>query len=845
MEKFMQKRVLNIFKGLVGVIILFLLIFGIKGFMGTFRISLLEKGLKNLSIEGLFLIIVIGLIAFLPMCFYDYLINRKLNLKISIKDIFKYGWIVNAVTIAAGLGDAAGIGLRTTFYKDKIEDKKVLIKEVSRISILNPVGLSILAIIYLIFYFNIRDIFTLSGVSIILVALYIPGVVIYNLIKHKDEKEIEYKYILGIAIASFFDWFLSTVLFFSILRIVGVDISFNNFFPVYILSMILGIASMLPGAVGAFDLSMLIGLNGLGIPKELAVLSLFLYRMVYYINPLIIAGILFIVDFWTNTNKKLKSVIEVVAGKTGFVLLRILVFISGAALLLSNAVPELFYRFREIEFLSHATEMHFSKTLVIIVGFLLIVMSSLLKYKAKSIHYITVGFLVVGTVLTLMKSFNYVAASYLIIVALVLALSKKEFSRESFVIGIGTIITNIILLGGFWILYIYVAYLSIPFNNHRIERIFRAIHMYRNMVSFSTIGLVAALIFLALACFVGKNLNKINHGTIDENMDRVREILNKYNGTSLTHLVYLKDKYVYLSDKYEGFIQYSVYSNKLMVLGNPIGDSETLKEFIEEFYDFADRYGYIPIFFEVNGQMLEILHEFGYEFMKLGEAAVVDVQPFTIAGQKMQKVRTCCNKINREGYSFEVIEGPFSRELLSELREISDKWLNGKKEMGFSMGFFNEEYIDKGPLGIVRDNEGTLKAFVTIMPTYGENKRFCSDLMRFSRNTPRGVMDYMFVKLLEWGKENGYETFDFGVAPLSNVGASKYSFLSERLAYQLYYYGQKFYSFEGLKKFKAKYANSWEPKFLAYKSKINLPITAMQANLTVSTAVKIKRNSKE
>ena len=34
-------------------------------------------------------------------------------------------------------------------------------------------------------------------------------------------------------------------------------------------------------------------------------------------------------------------------------------------------------------------------------------------------------------------------------------------------------------------------------------------------------------------------------------------------------------------------------------------------------------------------------------------------------------------------------------------------------------GFFDEDYINNGPLGVVRDSEGVLKAFVTIMPTYG------------------------------------------------------------------------------------------------------------------------------
>lgn len=840
MEFIKQKKMLALFRGLVGVIILILLTLGSREFFGTFRIRVLEKALNHLSISSFTFIVIIGFVAFMPMCLYDYLISKKLKLDISYRKILKFGWISNAIAMVASIGDLVETNFRTIFYKNEIKDQNGFVKVMREIIILNPIGLSLLSIIYIVFYCNKVSFFTFSGVITIIVGLYISGLILYRLIKNREEDKqfLEYKYVISVSIVSFFQWFLPVILFFLILKIIGINIYFGYFFPVYLLSMILGIISMLPGGIGAFDLSILIGLITLGVPKEYSVLALVLYRVAYYINPLIIAGILFLIDFWKNTNRKLKSVIESVAGKVGVVFLRALVLISGAALLISNAVPSLVYRFKELKFLSYATEMHFSKALVIIVGFLLIVMSSLLKYKAKSIHYLTVIFLLVGTVLTIMKSFNYIAASYLILVAFTLAISKKEFSKDSFVIGIETIIYNVIIVVGFWLVYMIAVYLSFPFRVHGLSRIFRAVHAYRNLVSFSTMGMIAAFILIIITYLIGKYRNKIVHSTVDENLDRIKEILEKYNGTSLTHLVYLKDKYVYLSDKYDGMIQYSVYSDKLMVLGNPIGDSHTIKEFIEEFYDFADNYGYVPIFFEVSGQMLEVLHEFGYEFMKLGESAIVDVQNFTIAGQKMQKVRTCCNKINREGYSFEVVYGPFSSELLKEIREISDKWLDGRKEMGFSMGFFDEDYINNGPLGVVRDSEGVLKAFVTIMPTYGENKRFCSDLMRFSRDTPRGVMDYMFVQLLEWGKENNYETFDFGVAPLSNVGTSKYSFLSERLAYQLYYYGQRFYSFEGLKKFKGKYANSWEPKFLAYKSKLRLPLTSLQANLTVSTSRK-------
>lgn len=837
-----KKQITSIFKVLFGVIILILLILGIRGFMGDFNLRLLEKSIHDMSDLSFVAIIILGLIAFAPMCLYDFLIKRKMNFNLSIIKILKYSWIVNAVTIVAGLGDAAGISLRTYFYKDENENKKLLLTEITKISLLNPSGLSILSVVYLIFYFRGNDLFSLGNICAILLTLYIPGILAYIVYKSKRENSVvEGKHIFGIVIASFLDWAFSIGLFYSIVVILGVKVSFAAFFPVFVIAMILGMVSMLPGAIGAFDLSMLIGLTSLGLPKELCLLSVFLYRLVYYIIPLAIAALLFLHELWFNRDKRVKNIISLVFSKLSFLGLKILVFLSGVSLLISTAVPNIVFKIKEIRFLSASTEMHFSKFLVIVVGFILIVLATLIKTRAKSIYYLTLIILLIGTIFTVLKSFNYIAAGYLLIVFIIILLSKKEFYRKSFIISSEDIVLNAGLLLLFWVIYLIGIYMNYPFKIYKLPFIFKRLNlMYRDLISYSTIGLIVGILFLVIMYVLGKNMNKIRHMRLDECEEEVKEFLSKYNGTSLTHLIYLNDKYIYLSKKYDGMIQYAVSSNKLFVLGNPLGDMNTIKEFIEEFYDFADMYGYIPIFFEVSASMFEILHEFGYEFMKLGEAAIVNLDDFTIAGQKMQKVRTCCNKINKLGYTFEVIEENISHEVLMEVKEVSDIWLNGRKEKGFSMGFFNEEYIKRGPIGLVRDNEGILKAFVTIMPTYGENKKLCSDLMRFSKNNPRGVMDYMFVKVMEWGKENGYKYFDFGSAPLSNVGTYKYSFLSEKIAFQLYMYGKGIYSFEGLRNFKGKYAHTWEPKFLAYKNRLSLPITTIQANLIVSNSEEVK-----
>ncbi|MGL5822106.1 MAG: phosphatidylglycerol lysyltransferase domain-containing protein, partial [Sarcina sp.] len=638
--------------------------------------------------------------------------------------------------------------------------------------------------------------------------------------------------------------FIVSLIFFVVLGIIlKININFLVLALLYVISMIFGLLSFVPASLIIFDIIMLLLLHVAGVTPNNAFTLVLIFRITYYVIPLILCGLILLIGQWKKLNHKYNSLPNVVSEKIAFFCLRFFVFISGVALLLSTAFPSLIFKIKEIYFLSTATELHYSKTLVVVVGFLLIVMARLLKYKTKAIYILTVVFLVVGSLLTLIKSFNYIATGYFIIIALFVLISKNEFVKKSFIIGVEDLIVTTVTLVVFWLLYIISAVLSIPIKHmamhHKLEI---ALHSYKYLISIGTLSLVISLIFLYSMYLIGKHFNKLPVTYVDDCIDDIDEFLKEHEGTSLTHLIYLKDKYVFFSSDKKGMIQYSILSNKLIVLGNPLGHREDLNLLISEFYDFADLYGYIPIFFEVNHSMMDILHDYGYEFMKLGEAAIVHLQEFTIQGQKMQKVRTCYNKITKAGYSFEVIDD-ITDELIAELKVISDVWLDGKKEMGFSMGFFDEHYIKKSPVGIVRDENNIVKAFVTIMPTYGDNKMFCSDLMRYSRETPRGLMDYMFVCLLLWGKETNYEYFNFGVSPLANVGPSKYSFFSERLASQIYYHGSMFYSFQGLRNFKAKYANTWEPKLLAYKNKLTLPVTALQTNINVSNSKQKIRKS--
>ena len=81
----------------------------------------------------------------------------------------------------------------------------------------------------------------------------------------------------------------------------------------------------------------------------------------------------------------------------------------------------------------------------------------------------------------------------------------------------------------------------------------------------------------------------------------------------------------------------------------------------------------------------------------------------------------------------------------------------------------------------------------------------------------------LFAHLILWGKEQGYQRFALGMAPLSGVEASPVAPLWNRLGAFLYDHGEAIYHFQGLRAYKDKFDPAWEPHYLAYVGGMRLP----------------------
>jgi len=456
-------------------------------------------------------------------------------------------------------------------------------------------------------------------------------------------------------------------------------------------------------------------------------------------------------------------------------------------------------------------------------GILLVILSRGIYHGTKRSYYMTIVSLIGAAIFNTLKGIDLEETFILLIVLTVLYMIRKRFVREKIAISFSDVVK--VCLFVLITLYLYKK-LGVQFAD--AKEVFKPDFVVRNIKQVQRSAIAAAFFvpsFLLIGSLIA-NRYKTKFPGQPANMTQLQHFLDEYGGNVLSHLGFLGDKQFFFSNDGKAMIQFAPAGKRLIILGDPIGQPSSFRNVLEEFLTEADRFGYICVFYQIESKWLGLYHDFGYNFFKLGEEAVVDLNNFTISGKKRAGLRATFNRFERDGYTFAIHEPPFTDELYDELKKVSDAWLGGKKEKSFSLGYFDRDYINRAPIATLSDIDGKIIAFTTFMPVYQDGE-LSVDLMRYYPNAPSGIMDAMFIHLFQWAKENGYQYFNIGMAPLSNVGLSAQSFWSERVAAAIFNNVRYTYSFSGLRHFKEKYKPTWSGKYLAFRKNHSLPITML------------------
>jgi phosphatidylglycerol lysyltransferase len=842
-EIFMLEHWKNLLKLAFALALMALIFFEGRSQLETIHPAATLELLRSVPLVWIGAFFLLGITASFSMVLYDVFGMKAFGFEIDRTDQLSISFVSYSLNALLSLGGLTGASVKTMLLKKRNTEIKEIIPYNALMVTSTTTGLSLLAMVALANHAGISALLSqqkwlwvcLSGYSLYIFAYFF----LERIVKKSREwassfgpgKLLKLKFKLtGVSVL---EWILAGCLFYTIASYFNHGISFLNVVSVLAASVIAGILSFLPGGAGSFDLIAVLGLQASGLSPNEALSAVILYRIFYYLAPSVTAIANFSVLVLRRSEKKLTGINAGVYGQLAATLMAIMVFICGSVLLVSAFTPSLLSRSRLLSTIASAGFLQYSRSISISIGLMLIITSREIFWRVARAYHAVMFLLLAGGIFTFIKGFDIEELVFLLLCMAIIRLSKLNFYRKSIPVKKSSLAA--VAIGVFVMLAVYLRGSHMLFRTYILEFKY-PLTMFRHFSSFISSGIVAYALFLAFVAAMYITRSRIEKDPLFTGTDqeRLEGFLKTHAGHHLSHMIRLGDKQLFWACEGKVLIAYAKYSDRIVVLGDPVGEEALIRQGIQEFQRFLDLYGCKSVFYQVSEDNLSMYHENGCYFFKLGEEAVVDLTEFDMAGSGRRSFRNTVRRFEKDGFSFELAQPPFSAELLDELEQVSKEWIGKRKEMSFSVGWFDRDYLQKAPVAVLRNPSGGIIAFVSLTEMGPGKENAGIDLMRFRKDVPNSTMEFMFIQLLLLYKEMGYESFSLGVAPLSQVGYAPKSHIAEKLAGLISKHGKLFYSFEGLRRFKDKFDPDWKPVYLAYPQLMSLPALLVELSMLVN-----------
>lgn len=305
----------------------------------------------------------------------------------------------------------------------------------------------------------------------------------------------------------------------------------------------------------------------------------------------------------------------------------------------------------------------------------------------------------------------------------------------------------------------------------------------------------------------------------------VERLLQQWATSDLAPFHLLDDKLWFFASDGQAVVSYKLIGPVAVVLGGPVGEPGSRAMVVGEFLEHCDLHGWVPVFHQVSDADRALLEPRALRLLKIGEEAIVPLAAFSLEGHDKKAMRSALRRVERSGHRLEELAQPIDDATMAELREVSDAWLasGGHRERTFTVGRFDPDYLRSTTVVVVRDASDRIQAFVNVLPSYHSDiGNF--DLMRRRPDSVNGVMEFLFVGLIERFRGEGRTGMSLGLAPLANIEGDT---VVDRALRLIQAYGGAAFSFGGLSTFKARFDPEWQPRYLAYSSRLSLPRIAL------------------
>lgn len=746
----------------------------------------------NQGVLSIALMVIVGLIAASPMILYDVATTKTLGLSLPKWQLIKDGWIINTINNLVGFGGVVGVTLRMNRYGKEKKGAQTL-ATITKTALFMLTGLSLLCFIMLLIVWFVPSEAVYRHYQWWLIggSLFAPLLGLVIRLKHNFFREFTKKTLALFYLASFGQWLGALCVFLFIGSEVVKTASVIQIAPLFIVATLIGMLTMVPGGIGTFDVLMILGLASLGVNKEVALVWLLFYRLFYYVVPFVSGFILFLHQAGDKMNKALNKWPSVLLSKGAHLFLTLILYSSGLTMILLSTLPNLSMLSRFFNWLLPYSFNFFDQTINMMMGLLLIGLARGVYQRVKRAYGATIIVLFVCLLNTIIATHSWQLILLFTITILVVYWSRKEFTRQHFVYSWGALLFDSLLFIAVAIFYGLVGYFVN--THHQFETPNFFLFPSERIWLQGLIGLMIAVILIISLYYY---LSRDKQIGVPYEAPRFHAMTKKYGESSTAHLAYLnayRFYYYQVDDEDVVCFMFVTIANHCFVLGNPIGEERYIKEAVEAFKTEIAWHNYQAVFYNITHEFSVMLHDLGYEFMKIGEEGYHRVD------ERIDTVSPCTKWLTRD----DIIN------MMPQLQSLSQDFESLHRPLYFNRAYFTPQFVEESQVMAYFKND-ELVGYSVLSNDYHDTMA-----LMYLHYTDDQIVANFIADIQALLEEKGF-ALSLGLSPLSNVGTSDFAFREEKLINLVYSIGNQTSYVERINHAMTPYVNDWESRYVSY-----------------------------
>ena len=328
-----------------------------------------------------------------------------------------------------------------------------------------------------------------------------------------------------------------------------------------------------------------------------------------------------------------------------------------------------------------------------------------------------------------------------------------------------------------------------------------------------------------------------------EERHRARELVESFGSDSLVFFTLRRDKSFFFSPSGDSFLAYRLVGSSALISGDPVGKESEFATLVADFVTRARDNGWRVAVVGADRERLPLYREQGLgRIIKIGDEAIIRPERFSIEGRAMRKVRQSARKVaERDGIRFRMVRvKDADEELRLGIETISNAWLAGRRERGFSMAM-DDLFFPGSTFALALDTSDEPIAYLHLVPSPVGGGYSLSTQRRLP-GCPGGISEFLIVEALAWAREEGVPELSLNFCAFrSLLDIDEQGRLSHRLVRRTLLGLDNVFQLERLSSFSHKFHPEWRPRYVCLERLSDLPAVGL-AYLRVESLIAAPRS---